>query len=76
MQSKVTTVVSPALTGSDHNNSQPLLHCSLERTDNECSSTNISNSDSPVLPDYINELLLKAYGAPLVHSDGGICQSQ
>ena len=77
VESKVTTVVSPALTGSDRNNSQPsLLHCFLERTFYECSSMNISNSDSPVPPGCINELFLKAYGASLVHSDGGIRQSQ
>jgi len=72
----VTTVmaaVSPTLAVTDHNNSQsPLASCSCEGS----ASTSASDSDSPNLPNHINDLFLKAYGAPLVHSDGGTCQLQ
>ena len=69
----VTTALSPTLAVNDHNNSQsPLAPLDCEGS----GSISASDSNSPNLPNHNNNLFLKAYGAPLVHSDGGTRQSQ
>ena len=60
----------PAVCVSSQSTSLQLQSSNLPRYDH-CSSESVVDATSPSLLSHIDELFIKAYGASLVHSDGG-----